>query len=203
MAPYRRNVLVGGVVLGALLILGWMLIQFGGNIVSPFAQATIRVRFVADRADGLSNGSAVTYRGVTVGRVEKVSRADDQQRIFIDAAMDKEPPLPENIRAVIRSTGLVGSGSTIVLDLTEAPPRGKLVQGQEIVARFIGLDILPPEFADLARELRGAVKEMRESKLLDHVNQQVEKVGKLIDSIQSFIDDPKVREDLRTALTNL
>jgi ABC-type transporter Mla subunit MlaD len=203
MAPYRRNVLVGGVVLGALLILGWMLIQFGGNIVAPFAPATMKVRFIADRADGLSNGSAVTYRGVTVGRVEKVVRAEDQLRIFIDTALDKEPPLPANIRAVIRSTGLVGSGASIVLELTEAPPRGQLRQGQEVVAKFIGLDILPPEFADLARELREAVKELRESKLLDHVNLQVEKVGKLIDSVQSIIEDPKVRDDLRASLSNL
>jgi phospholipid/cholesterol/gamma-HCH transport system substrate-binding protein len=203
MAPYRRNVLVGGVVLGALFILGWMLIQFGGSIVSPFAPETFTVRFVTERADGISTGSAVLYRGVTVGRVERVERASDQLRVYIVAQLDKEPPLPANIKAIIRSTGLVGSGSSIVLELTELQPAGTLQADQSIPARFVGLDILPAEYADLARELSGAVRELRESKLLDNVNRQVERAGKLIESIQGVIDDPKVRDDLRAALANL
>jgi phospholipid/cholesterol/gamma-HCH transport system substrate-binding protein len=203
MAPYRRNVLVGGVVLGALLVLGWMLIQFGGSIVSPFAPETMPVRFVTERADGISVGSAVLYRGVTVGRVERVERASDQLRVYIVAQLDKEPPLPANIKAIIRSTGLVGSGSSIVLELTDTQPSGTLSADQSIPARFVGLDILPTEYAELARELSGAVRELRESKMLENVNQQVERAGQLMQSLQMVIDDPKIREDIRASLANL
>jgi phospholipid/cholesterol/gamma-HCH transport system substrate-binding protein len=203
MSAYRRNVLVGAMVLGALVILGWMLIQFGGRIVSPFAPATIPVRFVSDRADGISNGSPVVYRGVTVGRVERVTRDVDQLRILIDAALDKQPPLPGNVRAIIRSQGLVGAGALIVLELTDAQPAGTLQPGQTIPTEWVGLDLLPPEFAELATELRLTARQFRESNLVAHVDEQIAKVGRLVDSLQQIADDQQLRDDLKTSLANL
>jgi phospholipid/cholesterol/gamma-HCH transport system substrate-binding protein len=195
--------MVGVVVLGALLILAWMLIQFGGKMMLPFSPANDRVRFIADRADGISNGSQVTYRGVSVGRVETVKRTPDQLRVQIDALMDREPPLPGNIKAVIRSQGLVGGGASIVLELTGPAPEGTLKTNQEIETRFIGLDILPPEFAELATELRLAAKQFRETNLPQHLDTQVEKVGKLLDSMQEIIDDDSMRKDLKQSLANI
>src|SRR3954469_5489422 len=110
MSPYRRNVMVGVVVLGALIILAWMLIQFGGKMMLPFSPENQRVTFISDRADGISNGSQVSYRGVSVGRVDQVKRTPDQLRVQISGLVEKGPPLPGNIKAVIRSQGLVGGG---------------------------------------------------------------------------------------------
>src|SRR5262249_43322170 len=66
MSPYRRNVLVGATVLLAMGILGWMILQFGGHVITPFTVAKTRVMFIGDRSDGLSDGSPVVYRGVNV-----------------------------------------------------------------------------------------------------------------------------------------
>jgi phospholipid/cholesterol/gamma-HCH transport system substrate-binding protein len=203
MSPYRRNVMVGVVVLGALLTLAWMLIQFGGSMMLPFAPASVRVRFVADRADGLSNGSAVLYRGVNVGHVEKLSRAEDQLHVYIDATVDKSPPLPANLSAIIRSQGLVGSGAMLVMETTEPQPSGTLAPDQLIQTRFIGLDIIPPAFTDLALELRGAAKQFRDSGLVMHLDEQLVKTGKLVDSIQSVLSDPQVRDNLKASLESI
>ncbi|HEY7088668.1 MAG TPA: MlaD family protein [Tepidisphaeraceae bacterium] len=203
MSPYRRNVIVGVVVLGAMVALAWMLIQFGARLVSPFAPATVPVKIVADRADGISNGSAVTYLGVTVGHVETINRVPNEVKVIINAQLDRTPSLPDNLRAVIRSTGIVGSGATIVLELTSPQPEGTLKPGQEIPAKFVGLDIIPPEFGDLARELRQAVHEFRDAKLIDHLNADIERIGKLVDSVQVLVDDPKLQGDVRNSLANI
>jgi phospholipid/cholesterol/gamma-HCH transport system substrate-binding protein len=195
--------MVGAVVLGALLILAWMLIQFGAGLATPFSPENQPVRFVTDRADGISNGSSVTYLGVIVGRVETVSRSDDQTQVYINGTVDTKPPLPGNLKAVIRSQGLVGGGAIVVLELTDGKPVGTLAKDQVIQAHFIGLDILPPEFADLADELRKTVHDIHESKIIDNLNQQISRAGQLIDSMQSVVGDPQVRDDLKTSIANI
>ena len=77
MSNYRRNVLVGVTVLASMVMLGWMILRFGGSLGAPFAGKTMPVRFVTERADGLSEGSAILFRGVTVGRVTLVQRATE------------------------------------------------------------------------------------------------------------------------------
>src|SRR5438046_2625278 len=62
MSPYRRNVMVGATVLLAMGVLGWMILQFGGHVITPFTVAKTRLTFTHDRSDGLSDGSPVVSR---------------------------------------------------------------------------------------------------------------------------------------------
>src|SRR4051812_23482474 len=117
MSPYRRNVMVGATVLTALLALGWMILKFAGAPITLLVAPRTTVHFISERADGLSEGANVTYRGVNVGQITKVSRLPDD-RIRIDAFVDSKPPLPANVKGIIRFTGLLGGGSLIMLDLT-------------------------------------------------------------------------------------
>jgi phospholipid/cholesterol/gamma-HCH transport system substrate-binding protein len=203
MSPYRRNVMIGVVVLGGLLIFAWMLIQFGAGLATPFAPDNQPVRFIADRADGISNGSSVTYLGVIVGKVENVSRSDDETQVYINGTVDTKPPLPANLKAVIRSQGLVGGGALVVLELTDEKPSGTLAKDQTIQAHYVGLDILPPEFADLANELRKTVKDLRESNIIGNLNDQITKAGTVMDSLQTLVSDPQMRDNLKTSLANI
>src|SRR5687767_10490652 len=110
MSSYRKNFLVGVTVLGGLVVLGWMILKFSGQSARLFAEKQIAVHFVVPRADGLAEGSPVLYRGVDVGQVTKVSRAENQREVIVDAAIDEQPPLPANIEGVIRLQALLGAG---------------------------------------------------------------------------------------------
>src|SRR5262245_25273020 len=102
MSPYRRNILVGGTVLVALITLGWMILKFGDRTVRMCATPTMPVTFTGDRADGLGEGSNITYDGVIVGRVKNVKRQEGSiQGVVISAELDIKPPLPSNVRGDI------------------------------------------------------------------------------------------------------
>jgi phospholipid/cholesterol/gamma-HCH transport system substrate-binding protein len=205
MSPYRRNVIVGATVLLALGVLAWMMLQFGGNVISPFTAKKIKVMFVGDRADGLADGSPVVYRGVNVGQVIGVRLDEhDSQRIHVIADVTSKPPLPGNLRAYIKTTGLIGGGAQLVLELDGDHPQGQLSGNQEIQTRFSGLsDFIPPEFGKLADELRKTSQQFRESKLVEHLDEQVQHAGKMMDSVQQMVDDPKMRKDIQDSIANM
>jgi phospholipid/cholesterol/gamma-HCH transport system substrate-binding protein len=194
--------MVGVIVLGAICILAWMILKFAGQAIAPFAPARIPVHFVTDRGDGLTDGANVTYRGVIVGQIGHVSLMSND-RVRVEASIDSQPALPGNMKGVIRSTGLLGGGSSMVLTLIDKEPQGQLKRDQELSATYVGLDILPPEFAELATDLRLTSKQFRDSNVVLHMDEQVQHLGKVIDSVQTFIDDPKVRKDLQDSIANL
>ena len=77
MSPYRKNLMVGVVVLGGLVALGWMILQFGDAPIKFFSTEQIRVQFA--REDGgerrvLSHG-VKPLRGQLVNYVVRESVA--------------------------------------------------------------------------------------------------------------------------------
>src|SRR3954470_7812689 len=83
MSPYRRNVMVGLTVLTALGVLGWMILKFGGNILTPFAAPRTPITIVTDRADGLADGSPILFLGQNVGQVVSVTRTKDNKSVMV------------------------------------------------------------------------------------------------------------------------
>src|SRR4051812_24626126 len=116
MSPYRRNVLLGATVLVGLGILAWMILQFGGNVAQFWGPETILVKFKTDRADGVADGSPILYRGVDSGHVTRVwIDQETKQKVYFEATITRDPPLPGNIKGVIRTASLLGAGSSISL----------------------------------------------------------------------------------------
>ena len=214
MSAYRKNVLVGVTVLVALGMLGWMLLKFGGGAAEIFVPPQIPVQFVSQRADGLGDGSAIQFRGVVVGRVTKVTRSSDNNTVYIDALIDRDPPLPSDLVGLIRNQSVLGSGTAIHLERVDeetgrptTQPFPQVVDaikpGQKIRTRFVGNDLLPPEFADLARDLRLTSQQLRESQIFKHADEAVVEAKNLIRSVQNVTDDPAMRDDLRKTMANL
>jgi phospholipid/cholesterol/gamma-HCH transport system substrate-binding protein len=203
MSPYRRNILVGATVLVALTALGWMILKFGDRPVRMFSTPTMPITFVGDRADGLGEGSNITYDGVIVGRVKNVKRQEDGKGVVISAELDIRPPLPQNVHGEVVMMSALGGTSTMVLSVDGPQPEGVLTGGVQLRSRFLGLQFLPPEFAELARELKMTTIQFRESKLILHLDEQVQKAGQVLDAANTLIADPKVREDIKTATANI
>src|SRR5688572_6593855 len=114
MSPYRRNVIVGAVVLVGLGMLAWMILQFANKAANFFLTSGTNITLRTSHAQGVGDGSPVTYKGVYVGRVTGVHRvarttADrDTEDVIIDAIIETSPPLPAYLRGKIRQTSLLG-----------------------------------------------------------------------------------------------
>ncbi|MGD0462611.1 MAG: MlaD family protein [Tepidisphaeraceae bacterium] len=217
MATYQRNILVGVTVLGALLVFGWMALKFSSRTAELFSPPQLPLHFLTARADGLSQGSAVEYLGVSVGRVTSLSRNPDGMGVTVDALVDREPPLPANLRAEIMQTSALGEASIISLDFVGDHARGVLAANEIISAQYVGLNLLPPsvsqtatEITGMSEEIRKTAKQLRESGAIEDLDKtiktiatQAEKVGQVFDSLQSVLGDPKTRGDLKAAIANI
>src|SRR5687767_2453199 len=104
MTPRRRNAIVGIVVLGAMFTLGWMILQFS---------------IVADRVDGVSEGTPITYLGVNVGRVMAIRRVPGKREVVLTASLNEAEQVPANVSAIIRPQSALGPSATISLELNE------------------------------------------------------------------------------------
>ena len=203
VSPYRRNILVGVIVLGAIIFLGWMVIKFGDRPAKLFAEPAMAVNFIAPRADGVAEGSPVLYQGVNIGRVTGVRRADNGREVAIEAQVEISPPLPANVEGAIVAQSVLGAGAGISLQLVGPEPTGKLAENATLKARYVGLDLLPPEFASLASELRQTSIQFRDSRIIEHLDQQVAKAGQVMDSVRTLLDDQQMRADLKQSLANV
>lgn len=204
MTAYRRNLLVGVVMLVALAALGWMILKFGGGPATWFTPPKMTVRFVADRADGIADGSSIFYRGVAVGRVVGTRLGNAEQPVVIDTLINRDPPLPANVIGNIKTNSLLGAGASIDLEVPAGPAdAGHLSDGAELRAHYVGTQILPPEFSQLANELKETTRQLRESNIIASLKETVVKTGNLADSLNNFVSDEKLRGDLMASVANL
>lgn len=202
MSPRQRNLIVGVVVLLGLTAIVWMLLLFAGRLADLFAGPTLTVTFKADRADGVSEGSAIYYLGVQVGQVKEVRRGQDNRSVIIQGRVYKDPPLPANVYGVIRVQSAFGGASIIALELA-GPPAGTLQAGANLEAQFEGSGLLPKSVTNLAEQAQRQelVKHLDETILSVHA--QAERAGQVLQSFQQIVADPKMRDDLRSSLTNI
>jgi phospholipid/cholesterol/gamma-HCH transport system substrate-binding protein len=203
MSSQRRNLIVGVVVLLALGILTWMLLTFAGNVASLFSRPGISVALTSDRADGLSNGSIVYYRGVSCGKVISVSRTPDNEHVQVELDLDREPPLPSNLSGIIRTSSALGSSAVIDLELIGPPSQTPLKAGDQLQATFAGLELVPPEITGLAGDIRQQQFILHLDQTVVSIREQAAKAGEVLDSVNKLISDPKVQENVKSAVANL
>jgi phospholipid/cholesterol/gamma-HCH transport system substrate-binding protein len=203
MTPRNRNLMVGVIVAGALLALAWMILKFSSNTAAQIFNKGTTVHLVADRVDGLAEGSPVFYLGVMVGRVMDVHRLPDNRRVMVDAELDKDQTIPKNVIGLIRQQSQLSISAMINLEPSGTPAAEPLVNGDQIPAKYMAGGLVPPEVTELATEVR-------EQRLIQHVDETVvtvreelEKAGRLLDHFNDIVGDPKLRDDLRTTMANV
>ena len=215
MATYHKNIAVGLTMLVGLILLGTMIMLFGDAPIKLFQGAQIRIRLVADSAEGLSKGSPVNYLGVSVGKVETVELSGEGDGVVILASVDRRHNVPANVEGFIRGN-LIGGTSTLNLELTGPQRQGKLAPNASLKAHLGGSGALPKEFTDLAREIRVLVAQINQNKLADRVavavdkvsvaidsaNKTFTKVGDAVDELRKLVGDEKLRGDVRDAIAN-
>lgn len=201
---------MGAVVLFALGVLVWMIFRFGAQPATFFRPPQMPVVFLADRADGLGDGSTINFRGVEAGRVLSVRRDPATDRVRVVGFVYRDPPLPANLKADIVFTSPLGGVSSLELRVVGGRAEGQLQPDAVLEARYLGSTFLPSEFAELARNLNDAVERFNQAGLIESLRQtleatraRLEQTGRLLDSMQTLLDDPRLRDDVRVAVSNL
>jgi phospholipid/cholesterol/gamma-HCH transport system substrate-binding protein len=121
METRSNHVLVGGVVLALLVGLLAFIVWLAGFNTSSEQRYDI---FFKTSVDGLAKGSAVTFAGVPVGKVEEIKLLPDSPEfVRVRIAIDDETPILQGTTATIAGVGFTGV-SQINLDgaVTGAPP---------------------------------------------------------------------------------
>jgi phospholipid/cholesterol/gamma-HCH transport system substrate-binding protein len=206
MTSNKKNILVGVTVLGAFVVLGWMIIQFGGRLGKLSGGATYLVNMTAPRANGLSEGAPVQYLGSPVGRVERILLNESRNGFDIELHINQDTDLPANVTATIRSINRISGASAVVLEPLEGLPQGSLREEARIriiQAEVAGSDLVPDEVTALAVELRAAVEEFRASGLVDNLNRQVEQVGELANAMNELVGDEELRGDVKASVASV
>jgi phospholipid/cholesterol/gamma-HCH transport system substrate-binding protein len=202
MTARRRNIVVGLVVLLGLGVITWMILLFAGRMASLFASPGLAVTMKTDRADGVSQGSTIYYRGVPAGRVTGVHLESDNQGVVINTEIDKQPALPANLKPVIRTQSAFGNAAQIDLEVAGAPS-GQLTAGTVLTATYEGSGLIPKEFTELAEEVRRQQLLQHLDQAVLSIQQQSERAGQLLISFQQLVGDPKTRSDLQIAVQNM
>jgi phospholipid/cholesterol/gamma-HCH transport system substrate-binding protein len=195
MPPRKRNIVTGAVVLSALGMLVWMILTFSGGAMRIFKARGTPVGFLCDRADGLSDGSPVFFKGVQVGKVTRVTRMPDNVNVSIEGELENHPPLPQNLIGQIRAQSQLGTSSEIDLT-TDGPAAGTLVANEQIKLRFLGQSIFPPEFSDM-------VAQMNKQDLVKHLDEVLVSIRIQAEKVGNLVGDPKLHDDLNKAMTNI
>lgn len=158
----------------------------------PAALGIGTYRVTADfiAAGGLYENANVTYRGVTIGRVESVGLSDDS--VVAHMRLNSGTPVPENVTATVKSVSAVGE-QYVDLVPPENASQQKLRDGANIdVSRTaVGQDIAG--LLDEAQNLVASIDDSRVQDLLRETfkafNGSGPELARLIQSSRLLIDE--------------
>ncbi|CAA9413153.1 MAG: hypothetical protein AVDCRST_MAG64-2440, partial [uncultured Phycisphaerae bacterium] len=203
MTSRSRNILVGLVVLFAMVALGWMILRFSNNSFASLFSKGLEFRITADRADGVSPGSALTYLGVPVGQVTEVRRSPDNAGVVMQARLNSGEQVPSNVVGFIRASSALSMAAGISLETEGGPAAQPLPPNGEVKAFNRNQGLVPPEFTDLARSVRDRQLIAHVDEAVVEVRDQVRKVGQVMESLNKLVGDPKVRDDLTSTIASI
>lgn len=112
---------LGIFVLGAFILLGVLVVLFGG--FPDYFRSTDEYTIVFDSAPGVSPGTPVRRSGVRIGEVSRLDLNNDTGKVEVVIHVDTSRSLRRQDEAVL-TQGLLGGDSTI--DFVSRPPDGKL-----------------------------------------------------------------------------
>jgi phospholipid/cholesterol/gamma-HCH transport system substrate-binding protein len=123
---FNKEIRVGllSIIALVLLYLGFNFLK-GSDVFSSENEYTV----VFSEVNGLQNSNAVTYKGVTVGRVMEMETDQANDRVKVTLAINKTIKLTDSTRALLADDGLIG-GKMIKLDVR---PGGPIEEGSELI----------------------------------------------------------------------
>lgn len=171
---------------GALGFAGLFLWIYNLRFGSRGFQFTVTYTNVA----GLTEGSSVRLRGVTVGRVERITPQPNQ--VEVQVAIDQPLAIPRNALFVTKQTGLVGE---TVMDILPQG-RGQAATGSPLAADCDSSQIICDgdvvegkpgvDFGQLLIRLDQLLTRINDDELFDTLNATLEGITRVANSVASL-----------------
>ncbi len=198
MASLKTKFAVGLFVLIGFIIITAAFIWLG--MTRYLEEGKYYVAYFDESVQGLNNDSAVKYRGVSIGRVERIGVAPDENLIEVVLKIESGMKLKKNMVAKLKSVGITG----IVFieidrkkeDALNLTPRIRFPTEYPIVATE------PSEmkmFVSGINDLMDQFKEM-------NVKELAEKMRTILDNINTTIEDAQIKNistDIRLSLQKI
>lgn len=145
---FNKEIKVGllGIISLVLFYLGFNFLK-GSDIFSSENEYSV----VFSEVNGLQNSNAVTYKGVTVGRVMDMVTDQANDRVRVTLAINKKIALTDSTRALLADDGLIG-GKMIKLDVRNGSPIGEgseLIGDMELGLADAAIERITPALNDL------------------------------------------------------
>jgi len=150
---------VGIFVIFCLIVLGYMSTRVGE--FSWFKGDSYSVKGYLKDAAGVTKDAFVKFKGVEVGKVNKIDIEDDNVVAYL--TIDKKYKIPANVILVVRATGFLGE-KYIELSLKETPDEKLLAEGGTIEKSGESTDVdeLTNKFGQVADDIKAITESLKD-----------------------------------------
>ncbi len=157
------------------------------------------VAYFDESVQGLNNDSAVKYRGVSIGRVESIGVAPDENLIEVVLKIESEMRLTKNMVAQLKSVGITG---IVFIELRKKKDALDLAPHIRFPAKY---PIVATEPSEMKMFVAGINDLMDQFKQMN-VGGLAEKMRTILDKINSTIEDAQIKNisaDIRLSLQKI
>lgn len=199
---------LGIFVLGAFILLGVLIVLFGG--LPDYFRKSDEYTIVFDSAPGVSPGTPVRRSGVRIGEVSGVRLDDDTGKVHVTIEIDAKHLLRRQDQATL-TQGMLGGDSTI--DFVARQPDGKKVVAGLVEPGDTIMGTVPPDAGSLVQKTSEAVEPAKETmaKVREFLQEfqglgsKLEKTLKRYDDLGNLANQkfPKTNDEIRDAAKKL
>ena len=180
-------VLVGiGIALFGILMIG---------MSSLFQKGDLYVTYFDESVQGLDVDSPVKYRGVGVGRVEKIEVAPDSKLIEVVLKIEGVEKVEEDIVAQLKNVGITGI-MFVELDRIDAGERVQTLKLDFPTPHHV----IPSKPSDIKEIMQGIddvikqVKELNLGEISGHVKETLRAATEVLDNVNQAVADAEIKE---------
>lgn len=202
MTEKTRNVIVGITVLGALCVLGAMILMFTG-LPAMFQRGYI-VRMESNTKHDIHEGDPVHISGIRVGRIAEIGFKDPKdpgKGVAFTARIDEEVSIPGNARIYVFTKGFVGASYLEIkadgpdrIDPDTGKPMEFLPKDRPVTLEMVhvGSGLLPAELTPALAALKD---------LAEGAKPAMESLAKLAENLNAMITPPPAPSTTPSATT--
>lgn len=233
MTERRRNALIGLFVLGGMVALGILIVQFGEAAMFLSKSYVVYAKF--ERVTGIREGTEVLLAGVRVGRIRRVDlfkREDPTRGVVAEMEIRREFDIPAGSRVEVVPP-LMGQPVISILPPSEPSPalprdgtaqiHGRMVNPLEAVIDpklMATLEKTTAQIGDLAAALTPAAHaledileqrtieqvespEARARKLAPNLYTAIERLHNVLKHVETVLGDPETQSNVKLSLANV